>query len=177
MHTAVKKAFMCYCEQFFHSPPSGLVYNCSAIIWWSLARSCGNFAAVSEFSTIWQFMAYHSLRFSCLWQDLSNHSKTWHAYVRELCLHKQLQAFYVYLLLFSQLWNKTWLLLAAAGSKETQPWCGVAADGLVELQLSVTNPWWSECELTESSCSWLVYQTVLMHYHQYRNFIWECWFW
>jgi len=45
--------------------------------------------------------------------------------------------------------------------RNTQPRCGVAAHGLVELQLSVSNPWWSECELTESSCSWLLYQLYL----------------
>jgi hypothetical protein len=39
--------------------------------------------------------------------------------VRELRLHKQFQAFCLYLLLFSQIWNKTWSLLTAAGSKDT----------------------------------------------------------
>jgi len=40
--------------------------------------------------------------------------------------------------------------------RNTQPRCGVGADELVELQLSVTYPWWPECELTESSCIWLL---------------------
>lgn len=146
-------------------------------MWWSLTSSCGTFAPVGEFSTIDSLLLI-------IFEVLMSLAGSFKPLKDMTCVCESglftwiVSTFLCVFVAFSPTLEQN-LIFACCSRQQrnTQPRCGVAADELVALQLAVTNPWWSECEVAESSCSWFLYQTLLVHYHQSRNFIWECWFW
>jgi len=76
----------------------------------------------------------------------------------------------MYLLLFSPTLEQNLIFAYCCWQqRNTQPSCGVAADELVELQLSVTNRWWSECDVTESSCTRLYLRITISPETSYES--------